>query len=798
MPLNIDSIKGQNPLEDVIGARIELKKNGNEFVACCPFHSENTPSFTVNPDKGFFHCFGCGEHGDAIDFVTKYEGVSFKDACGILGGEIETNGSAPVKKSAKKSVDYYSDFTPAKVPERELIEANKPLSVWNPKRQIDGKVPSVTYTPSMVFPYYKADGSLLGYVIRQNLKDGKKLTPTLRWCKSPTGQAGWSHYPFEKNSPLYNLSLLKETENLEKPVLWVEGEKCADAATVLKNYVAVANVGGTNGIKKTDFSPLQGRRILIWCDNDDVGREAAMKKLVPLLWSVGVEGIKIIEGDSEKGKGWDIADAVTEGMTSKQLILWAKERVKRVEREVKVEPVAKADKPVAKVEQPLPAIIKNVHEYHGSDDGTDVLNALVQQYVYVRSEDKYYQIAKPDIGINKGAFNSTFCQRPDFDDRMPPVSKLYHIDPRRIHVEKRGFCPENFHIIDDVLNTYRPPNHPKPTGDIKPFKDFLKHLLPDDEEREWFVKWLAYKSQNLEKRGVGVVFVAPLHGTGRGTLLTILGKMFGSRQVRSVSMATVAGTGSQSQYNEWLSETLFAMVEETSDIGTYAAKSASYETLKELVDPSATEMMINRKGIQNSYESVYTSMIFATNHLDALAIPKEDRRFSVLENGDVLSENQADRVHKWYKVGENVSAALDWLMKMNTKNFNFGKSLSTNAKLDMISSSKSDIDMAVEEAAVTMIGEFFTPYQLRKHIMLHARNNDLHLPEEEKLAGVLKSLVPKSFKKVSKRNRGKISIDGRTYTIYSLNGKTFKGDEMDTDAVREEVRRNGELRNIGY
>jgi len=71
-------------LLDVIGARVALKKAGANYKGLCPFHSEKTPSFSVSPEKGFYHCFGCGVHGNAIDFVMRYENRSFPEAVEAL------------------------------------------------------------------------------------------------------------------------------------------------------------------------------------------------------------------------------------------------------------------------------------------------------------------------------------------------------------------------------------------------------------------------------------------------------------------------------------------------------------------------------------------------------------------------------------------------------------------------------------------------------------------------------------------------------------------------------------------
>lgn len=93
-----DSIRQLNPVSEVIRkSGVELTPNGREFKACCPFHEEKTPSFTVSDDKGFYYCFGCGATGDSIAYVMDFYNVKFKEACEILGGQQDIPIANPVK-----------------------------------------------------------------------------------------------------------------------------------------------------------------------------------------------------------------------------------------------------------------------------------------------------------------------------------------------------------------------------------------------------------------------------------------------------------------------------------------------------------------------------------------------------------------------------------------------------------------------------------------------------------------------------------------------------------------------------
>ncbi len=76
----IDRLKSANPLADVVAERgIRLVRRGRHLFGLCPFHHEDTPSFVVTPEKGLFHCYGCGAGGDEIGFVVRYEGMGFRD-----------------------------------------------------------------------------------------------------------------------------------------------------------------------------------------------------------------------------------------------------------------------------------------------------------------------------------------------------------------------------------------------------------------------------------------------------------------------------------------------------------------------------------------------------------------------------------------------------------------------------------------------------------------------------------------------------------------------------------------------
>jgi DNA primase len=101
----LDHLLNRIDIVDVIDRRVSLRKTGREYMACCPFHTEKTPSFTVSPVKQFYHCFGCGSHGTAIGFLMEYEHLSFLEAVEELARSIGLEIPSSVSKEQKTNHD---------------------------------------------------------------------------------------------------------------------------------------------------------------------------------------------------------------------------------------------------------------------------------------------------------------------------------------------------------------------------------------------------------------------------------------------------------------------------------------------------------------------------------------------------------------------------------------------------------------------------------------------------------------------------------------------------------------------
>ena len=339
---HIDDLKRSVSLTHLIGQTVPLDRHGK---ALCPFHEERTPSLHVNERKGTFTCYGCGAHGDAVDWLQQGRGLSFKDAVSYLEGRtgIELPPPVIVPQIAKEPIWVPVFPVPDGVP--SLFKGGGwTAEVFNPKAAELGRDRvSKAYRPAHVAEYRDSAGQLAGYVLRVEHADGGKFTPQVTWAvpvaekdADPLAAGRWCLISMDGPRPLYHAEAL--ARHPDRPVLVVMGEKKADALQKVlgDGAVVVSWAGGDNGRSLADWSVLKGRDVTIWPDADRSGKAAAVGEkdrdgrpkpgVCHYVEMAGVASVKVMVPPSRAPKGWDAGDMIAAGADRQQIETFMAER----------------------------------------------------------------------------------------------------------------------------------------------------------------------------------------------------------------------------------------------------------------------------------------------------------------------------------------------------------------------------------------------------------------------------------------------------------------------------------------
>lgn len=317
---------------DVISRHLPLKKKGANFSACCPFHDEKTPSFTVNQSKQFFHCFGCGKHGNAINFLQEYNGLSFIEALGSIAAdaglslppqeiknaaERRTSGSAvntteTVPPLASPSADLYAYMEIAAKYYRAQLKQAKQAVTYLQKRGITGQTAKqfgIGYAPeawqnlAAVFTDYPSENSKhalveAGLVISQEGKKsydrfrGRIMFPILNHKRKIIGFGGrvldnsepkYLNSPetplFTKGRELYNLSSASLAARKAGRILVVEGYLDVIMLAQFGIEYAVATLGTATTSLHIQKLVRYTDEVVFCFDGDKAGFKAAWRAL---------------------------------------------------------------------------------------------------------------------------------------------------------------------------------------------------------------------------------------------------------------------------------------------------------------------------------------------------------------------------------------------------------------------------------------------------------------------------------------------------------------------------------------
>lgn len=754
MASDIDRLRMENPLSDVAADfGVSLEKDGHEFVACCPFHQEDTPSFTIFTGKDGvqrFQCFGCGERGDVLDFVQKIKGVDLKEAIKVLGGELTRANVTPQRIA--EPVDIYAGIVP--LPPAGEIEAGKRVKLWNPKRSKFG-----TITPSMVFPYRAFDGSLIGYVLRHDFEDGGKETPMVMWCDVPWHGMAWCRYPFPKPRPLFGLERLADG----KQVIIAEGEKCATVGASVTGRLFMSWAGGTYGIHHADWSPLAGRSVVIWPDADEPGIKTA-GEIASILVGMGCT-VKMIDV-SGKPKGWDVADAADEGWTRDEIDAFMRAQVKSWE------PAASSDGPASHepdrrdpapsyeaggpAEAPPPSDYDSLHgawepdPYGGMADAREIAMDRSDELIeYTRENRRAVPASKrekpgqafrvwggnPDQ-LREWAFLSgdgVFCNvhtgermsKSAFDlvkSNIVPMVEIMNSKGESKNVKFPAskclidfldglVCSTTMYRpdVDDMmiwvdgilhLNSYLPSSVPEVAADWQAHdawraaREHIYNIVPDGAEI--IIKWLAHNVQRPGKKILWAPIIVGAQGDGKTTVGKIVQMAMGRKNVSPVSPEALF-----SDFTSWAEGKCVRVLEEirVQDKG----RSSVMDKLKPMITNDVVDVV--KKGKDGSDVANVTNYIALTNHMDALAIDEGDRRWGVWRT---RFKDHAQVMHElddayWRRlndaIGKSPEVVRAWLMSIDLAQFNpYSSPSMTKAKAAMIEASRSPLQADIREA----------------------------------------------------------------------------------------------------
>ena len=325
----IDEIKAKNNIVDVIGSYINLN---DKYKALCPFHDDHSPSFSVHPDKQIYKCFSCGESGNVITFVEKYNGVSFEEALKILADRVgikldiktpkkvnssfekyyEINDTVNkyfknnlVSSDGKEAIKYLSD----RHIDKDIInEFNIGLSTQNKLYEILSKKYDVkdlinidivkesngrlydTFQNRIIFPIIDEDNNVVGFSGRKYLKADleDKMLPKYSNSKET--------FLFKKSGLFYNINNALQNIKKSKEIVITEGfmDTIRMSSIGYKNVVALMGTAFTS--EHLEKIIKYKCKVVLNLDQDEPGKEATIK-IGDLLLKNNIETSVIVFDD---------------------------------------------------------------------------------------------------------------------------------------------------------------------------------------------------------------------------------------------------------------------------------------------------------------------------------------------------------------------------------------------------------------------------------------------------------------------------------------------------------------------
>ena len=319
----IDDLLSRTDIVELIDLRVPLKKAGRNYTACCPFHNEKSPSFHVSPDKQFYHCFGCGAHGNAISFLMEFDRLTFPEAVEDLarlhGLDVQRDNNQPIQPQNPQTANFYelmaqvSQFYCVNLQQASSAKAvdylkNRGLTGATAKKFGIGYANAQWDSVLQNFgngAQAKQNLITLGMLIQNEngkiydrfrerimfpIRDGRGRVIGFGGRVFEQGEPKYLNSPetpiFHKGKELYGLFEVKQAHRKIERILVVEGYMDVVALAQYGIDYAVASLGTATTSEQLQILFRQTSRVTCCYDGDKAGRGAAKRALesaLPLL-----------------------------------------------------------------------------------------------------------------------------------------------------------------------------------------------------------------------------------------------------------------------------------------------------------------------------------------------------------------------------------------------------------------------------------------------------------------------------------------------------------------------------------
>lgn len=670
------------------------RRQGNEYK-CGSVAGEAGDSLSINIRTGRWADFASGERGgDLIDLYAAIHSLELGEAYRELDNSPGVPAAGTVKPRPPKPQRQVMTPVPDEAADCDCIHPD-----FGP--------------PTTKWTYFDGDGNVLGYVARYEPAGTRKQI--IPWTYTADG---WGRGQWPAPRPLYRLNEL-EARNSD-PVLILEGEKCADAAGQWADpYVTTTWPGGAQALHLADWSPLMGRKVLLWPDADDAGA-LAMLRLAEILRPIVAE-IKIVDVTGQPD-GWDAADA--EFHSWPEARAWLQPRVRVLDAPPPPPKPPEPPKPPSSPPQDLRDAAAKANEHAAAEQAVEreefeslLPAAWFARFAFLLASADFFDVKRRKL-VERKSFDAVYRHHKlhsihtTASGGSSRVSASVSYDENRIAMKGRTlagliYSPGNSVFVEhegDVYgNTWRDGRPEGKPGSVDMWLEHAERMIPDAQEREHCLNWMAFKVQYPARKINHGILHGGRQGSGKDTLWLPFLYSVGGRGWQNVKTVTTEEIQSNFHYH-LLSEV--CVLNELRE-PALADRRALENKLKPLLAAPPETFSINEKG-RHPYPAVNRlSVLGFSNERISLSLSADDRRWMVLwSEAGILPQSEAERLWQWYEQG-GLDHVAHWLRSRDVSAFKPGeRPLMTDAKAVMLEGGLSPGEALLAQAMRDRTGPF--------------------------------------------------------------------------------------------